>query len=204
VNLTALLEEWAAKYEVETVLERAVGPGAAPACARLAAQGKHVVAVVDDASGVQGMRGAYGPATDVRTAGAGGELPKSDLVVVHGERLAGDWRASLVELGALTSKILVLAVDNPRAWPVRARSLAARFGGANGSAGADGVWGRTEALAPVLWAIGRVREHAYLETPPLGVRVPKLASRVAPLHAFVVDVTPRTPQARRKLRLRTA
>ena len=70
--------------------------------------------------------------------------------------------------------------------------------------GAHAPDGRTEALAPVLWEIGRVREHMFLEVPPLGLRAPRLVRRVAPQHAFVIDVTPRTPQARRRLRLETA
>jgi hypothetical protein len=47
-------------------------------------------------------------------------------------------------------------------------------------------WGATSALAPVLWEIGRVREHEPIQGDG---------------HAFVVDVTPRTPQARRRLRV---
>jgi hypothetical protein len=204
VNLAALLEAWVAKYDVETVLERIVGPGASPACAALAARGKRVVAVVDDRSSASGVRAAYGASAEVRVAGGDpAELPKSDLVLVHGARIEGDWRAALTELGAHATKLVVVVVENPGAWPARARSLLARVTGENG-AGHDPAsegWGRTAALAPVLWAIGRVRDHAYLDVPPLGVRAPRLAARVAPLHAFVVDVTPRTPQARRKLRL---
>jgi hypothetical protein len=75
----------------------------------------------------------------------------------------------------------------------------------------------TLSLAPVLWELGRVREHEYLVIPralemlnrltddaassavlrgPLGAMV----RRTAMLHAFVVDLAPRTPQARRRLR----
>jgi hypothetical protein len=75
----------------------------------------------------------------------------------------------------------------------------------------------TVRLAPSLWSAGRVRDHAFLAT-PAAVRMavaawrrsavagvfhapaPALIRRASPLHAFVVDTTPRTPQARRHLR----
>jgi hypothetical protein len=215
VNFEALLDEWAAKYDARTAIERIIGPKASPACAALVVRGGIVVAVVDDAASAGHVREAYGAKADVRVAtpsrrGAriglhsardDAELPKCDLVVVHGEALAGDWRGSLLALGKLAVKLVVVGVENPGAWQAEARSLFARVaGGMNGGSG----WGRTEALAPVLWEIGRVREHAFLDVPRLATRVPRLARRVAPLHAFVIDVTPRSPQARRRLRLETA
>jgi hypothetical protein len=75
----------------------------------------------------------------------------------------------------------------------------------------------TNALAPALWSVGRVRDHAFLAI-PAAVRVAMAAwqrsavadvlhapaswvvRQASPLHAFVVDTTPRTPQARRHLR----
>lgn len=66
----------------------------------------------------------------------------------------------------------------------------------------------TAHLAGVLWQLGRVREHAYLGLPRLVgssrvVHVPAgaLVRKTARLHAFVVDMSPRTPQARRRLRV---
>jgi hypothetical protein len=202
VSFGALLDEWAAKYDVRTALERVIGRSEPPSCAALVARGVTVAAIVDDAAGADHVRAAYGAKTDVRIAGrTDAEPAKSDLVVVHGEAPEGDWRAALLALGAHAAKLVVVGVENPGTWRAEARSLLARVSGrVNGGSG----WGRTEALAPVLWEIGRVREHVFLDVPPLGLRAPKLVRRVAPLHAFVVDVTPRTPQARRRLRLETA
>jgi hypothetical protein len=206
VNLASLLEEWAAKFDVQTVLERAVG-NAAPACVALAARGARVVAVVDDPSGIGRARAAYGPDADVRVAGAvegdgGADLPRSDLVVVHGAAPGSDWREALRAFGKHAAKLVVVEAENPGTWKAELTSRWARLRGGEAD-GADG-WGRTDALAPVLWEMGRVREHAFLDVPPVGVGRPGLARRVAPAHAFVVDVTPRSPQARRRLRLETA
>ena len=161
-----------------------------------------MVAVVDDAASAEQVWAAYGAKADVRIVGKNdADLPKSDLVVVHGDAPGSDWRTPLLALGKLAVKLVVVGVENPGAWRAEARSLFARVaGGVNGGSG----WGRTEALAPVLWEIGRVREHAFLDVPRLATRAPRLARRVAPRHAFVVDVTPRSPQARRRLRLETA
>jgi hypothetical protein len=201
---------------VQTVLERIVGRGA-PACAALAAQGKEIVTVIDpDASGER-VKAVYGLKADVRVAGNDDVvLPKSDLVLVHGGAPL-DWQSTLTGLSKHATKLFIVALDNPLAWPAQARSLAERFGitravpgrATTGSAGRSG-WGRTADLAPVLWEIGRVREHAFLDVPPLGARSAGLVGlghvgpRLAPRHAFVVDVTPRTPQARRRLRLGAA
>jgi hypothetical protein len=203
MDLETLLELWATKYEVGSVLERAVGRGTPLACAGLAARGTSMVVVVDDTADAGRVQAAYGAKADAKVAGKDdADLPKSDLVLVHGGPLEGasNWPETLTALGKHATKLIVVAVDNPGAWSAQARALMARVThGPNGHGG----WGRTDALAPVLWALGRVREHAFLDVPPLGVRSPKLASRVAPRHAFVVDVTPRSPQARRRLRLST-
>jgi hypothetical protein len=213
-NLAALLARWAGSggtYEVATVLERVVGRRTPPACAGLAAEGKTIVTIVDANASSERVRTAYGQKADVRVAGNDDvTLPKCDLVVIHGGQPDGDWRASILALGKYALKAVVVCVVNPGTWRAEASSLLARARARAGStppdAGEtrDADWGATRALAPLLWEIGRVREHAFLEIPALGLRAPKLASRLAPLHAFVIDVTPRTPQARRRLRLETA
>jgi hypothetical protein len=205
VNLDGLLELWAGaagKYEVQTVLERAVGRTTPPACAALVAQGKSIVTIVDANASGERVRAAYGQRADVRVAGNDDvELPRSDLVLIHGGRPEGDWQDALAKLAKYAAKLVVVAADNPHLWSVRARSLFARMtGDGNGESGRP-AWGTTAELAPALWEIGRVREHAFLDAPPLGERSARLLSSVAPRHAFVVDVTPRTPQARRRLRL---
>jgi hypothetical protein len=124
----------------------------------------------------------------------------ADLVVwgIETHRTA-DWPEGLRAAAARAKRALVVVVRN-----------AERLG-ANGEA-----FGTLE-IAPVLWGLGRVRDHAYLALPKalgaaLSVRfafaptdvlhapVPALVRRTARLHGFVVDITPRTPQARRRLR----
>jgi len=165
VNLETVLVDWVAKYGVETVLERVVGHGPS-ACDPLATRGKRVVVARDD--------------RPLETA-------MFDLVVVHGDEEpdAGEWRARLVGLAKRASKLFVVETRNPRP-PSR---IARLIGASNGAA----PWGSTAALAPVLWDIGRVREHVFLGAAS--------DARSAPRHAFAIDVTPRTPQARRKVRL---
>jgi hypothetical protein len=117
------------------------------------------------------------------------DVPPRDLVVIRGvlER-ADDWRRVLRELSPLAQKLLVVVLQNPAPWEWILRWH---------PDGEDGDPRRTAAVAPVLWELGRVREHAYLALP---ARVPaRLAARLAPLHAFAVDTAPRNPQARRRL-----
>jgi hypothetical protein len=86
-------------------------------------------------------------------------------------------------------------VQNPeRLWPPRLRGAAS-----------------LAELAGVLWQAGRVRERAYLGVSRLSaggrgeqpsfVPVSILTRRTARLQAFTVDTMPRTPQARRRLRM---
>ncbi len=216
-NLATLLDRWAFRVEAQTILERIVGRATAPACAALVAQGKAIVTVVDpDASGER-VRAVYGVKADVRVAGNDDVvLPKSDLVVLHGGKPL-DCLSTLASLGKLATMALIVVTENPDAWSARARVLLGRLRSANGANGAahpanaaDAAlrsgWGRTSELAPVLWAIGRVRDHEFLDVPPLAAGSPSLVRfgpRLAGHHAFVVDVTPRSPQARRRLRLGT-
>ncbi len=131
---------------------------------------------------------------------------RADLVVSLGVTTGGgEWRGRLRELAGRAAKVLVVVVRNPD-----------RVGSRGSREGSE-----TLDLAGVLWELGRVREHAYLVLPravevlaavqgrllspdvaaaPVGV----LVRRTARLHAFVVDTAPRTPQARRRLRLADA
>ncbi len=163
MKLAAVVASWAAKYDVESVLEYVVGPGSS-ACDALATRGVRVMTCRD------GER-----APEVR----------ADLVVVHGRAPdARAWRQWLAEVSKHASKLVIVATPDPgQSSPARLRRMANAVLGRSDEAP---EWGTTSALAPVLWEIGRVREHERLE---------------GKAHAFVVDVTPRTPQARRKLRL---
>jgi hypothetical protein len=130
-------------------------------------------------------------------------LPEVDLVIsFDAPRCIPEWRQYLAVLARAARKVLVVIVRNPE-----------RILGRAVHPSHD-----TRELTRVLWGVGRVREHAYLGVPswvfalqhsrgagatqdvvqsPAGVAV----RLVAPLHAFVVDTSPRTPQARRRLGL---
>jgi hypothetical protein len=112
-------------------------------------------------------------------------LGPCDVVVSHAPPHADEatWAAELRAAAALATKILVVFAPNPR------RLLG------------HGV--ATTEIAPVLWELGRVREHLFLDAPPaletaLDMAPEKLRERLARSHAFVVDRTPRTPQERRR------
>jgi hypothetical protein len=131
-------------------------------------------------------------------------LPAADMVVsFDAPPYVHDWQRYIAHLAGTAGKVLVVVVRNPQRL---------QFAGVRAHPGRE-----TLVLAPVLWAAGRVREHAYLGVPrvvsflanarrkrapvdvvqgPVGAGV----RRTAALHAFVVDTAPRTPQARRRLR----
>jgi hypothetical protein len=120
-------------------------------------------------------------------------LEPSDLVIVRsGRALAGSWRDELRTLGRLARKLLVVVTSNPDRAGFRA-------GQALGLGPPDGEMARTELIAPVLWELGRVRDHVYLDSPRWADATSRLGRRLARLHAFAVDMRPRTPQARRRL-----
>jgi len=182
VNATELLIAWAAKHEVESVLERMSGD-ARPLCGAIASAGARMSVLVDNEDLAHAVRGGY-DACDARLASRPGELAKHDLVVLHGCRIR---EAEIVVLAKLAVKLVVVIAPNPGALAARVRGT--------------GVWGATESLAPVLWSLGRVREHVFVDFPALAAGIPRLLRALARSHVFVVDVTPRSPQARRKLRL---
>jgi hypothetical protein len=128
-----------------------------------------------------------------------GALPQADMVVsFDAPRCVPEWQDYVVAVARAARKVLVMVLPNPD----RLLSAASHPGD------------QASAIVRVLWSVGRVREHVYLGVPswllalhcapaqsvvqsPTGVAV-RLA---APLHAFVVDTSPRTPQARRRLGL---
>lgn len=163
MNLSSLVATWAVKYDVESALEHVNGQEPS-ACDALATRGVRVTTCRD-----------------------GERVPdvQADLVVVHGAAPGlPAWREWLVEASKRASKLVIVAAPDPERSPhARLRRILNR---ALGLPGETPSWGATSALAPVLWEIGRVREHEPIQ---------------GDAHAFVVDVTPRTPQARRRLRV---
>ena len=121
---------------------------------------------------------AAGFAAEMLGAGA---TEKRDVVLV--EVAPGDDEAELTRLAGLATKALVAVTPNTR----RVLGLPA-----------------ARTVIPLLWRIGRVRERATLGDGgfALGLLPSAVRARLSPGEAFFVDVSPRTPQARRKL-LRT-
>ncbi len=151
---------------------------------------------------VDGVRRAVGAEStwDASPGAPPVERREADLVVWCAARGAPTVDVPIAGLARAARKALVLVVRNPE------------------RVGHRGEGGATVDLAPELWSVGRVREHVYLPVPrwaaalaavsrgvaPADVApapVSALLRRLAPLHAFVVDTTPRTPQARRHLRV---
>jgi hypothetical protein len=243
-----LLGKWAEQYGVESALEGPLDGTAGVRgvhCVGLARAGVRVVAAVADEGSAEVARAVYegvapGRTVDVRVADSArlAELPASDLVLVYqGLPFADDWRSYLRAMAKLARTVLVVATPNPENWGLVAVRVLRR-------AGTPEPW-RTEALAPVLWEIGRVREHVYFDAPWWPARPPgsetvrsskyvygavrwpyfggagwadelepalrrhpafeesraAVLRRAAHLHAFVVDLRPRTIQARRRLAL---
>lgn len=155
----------------------------------------------DDALGVRaGYARASLDAPEIRVISEPlglGALPQVDMVVsFDARRFVPQWQDYVSALARAARKVLVVVLPNPNRLLSRGSPLGSK----------------TSDLAQVLWSLGRVREHAYLGAAswvlalqgapaqsivqsPAGVTV-RLA---APLHAFVVDTAPRTPQARRRL-----
>jgi hypothetical protein len=137
---------------------------------------------------------------------AAGALPQADLVVsFDAPASVHAWQDYLTALAHCARKALVVVVRNPD------RPLN----------GASHPGCATHVLGQVLWKVGRVREHAYLGVPRWVLALPggraqsfdegiaqgpagRAVRLAAPLHAFVVDTSPRTPQARRRLGLAAA
>ena len=114
------------------------------------------------------------------------ELEPADLVVVrHDLWRAGEWPGDLRAVGRLARTVLVVVTLNP-AFVAGRLVRHERVPG-------------TEVLAPLLWDLGRVRDHVYLDAPAWAQAMPRLLVRLARRHAFAVDMRPRTPQARRRL-----
>jgi hypothetical protein len=97
---------------------------------------------------------------------------EGELIVVHA---GADFRRELAVAAKSAGRLVIVVVENRV---------------------------RNEEIAPFLWSLGRVREHVafgfafeVLEHAPLFV-----TKRAARYRAYAIDVTPRTPQARRRLK----
>jgi len=163
-----LVDEWAREYGVTSALEGPVDGMAGIRgvhCVGLARRGVRVVSAAPNEACANASRAVYAAAAprgdvDVRVVDAASvsELPPSDLVLVyHALPFVDDWSGYLRALGKLARKVLIVATCNPANWGFTAVSLLGRVQ-------APEVW-KTETLAPALWELGRVREHAYFDAP---------------------------------------
>lgn len=273
------MEEWAARYQIESLLEGPFdGMAGVPGVhgVGLARKGISVTSVVDSLPQVSVTRAIYDAAgaksANVVALGERGaedlaSLPKADMVLVyHAFAFVPDWREHLRLMAKHARKLFVVAVCNPENWGVTFVRMLAKARGVRGPISPES-W-HTDQLAPVLWEVGRVKEHQYFDCPwwpdlpvspgqSLADRLKKLIvadrdadslmkreggelaqkyvfnrekwpyfggpgwadelspglsrhptfenaptalrAKTAHLHAFVVDVSPRTPRARRKL-----
>jgi hypothetical protein len=201
-----------AQYGVRSVLEGPVdgtsGQGGAYS-ALLSARGVAVTVAVSTVDEEAAVRIEYsGMALDVPEIRcipdplAKGALPQADMVVsFDAPPSIPAWPEYVAVLARAARKVLIVLVRNPD------RVLS----------GASHPGRQTRGLAHVLWSVGRVREHVYLDVPswvtalyrarrrPLQEGIDSLAGApvvlTAALHAFVLDTAPRTPQARRRLGL---
>jgi hypothetical protein len=147
---------------------------------------------------VGAWKSAYGLSTAYAEPGEGSEAlaaagfdvaapfegaPSRDVAVVEGA-IGDDWGDRAARAAALCSKAVVVVTPAGRAPGARP----------------------IEAIAPHLWRLGRVREReAYDFAVPFADVLPtSVRRRLARHEAFLVDIAPRTPQARLRRRLRQA
>ncbi len=220
-----LLDAWARQFDVASMLEGPVDGILGPAGVHgvvLARRGVKVVAAVPSEAHAANVREIYAreaTSGDVVVAGEAdiATLPRSDMVLSYEALdLARDWRPYLAELATLARSVLVVVVRNPEHWNVKAVSTLSRLRGLDSGRRGSEESRRTEVLAPELWRVGRVRTHEYFAGeekvdhvasvlaahPLLAGVLPKVRKMTASLHAFVVDMRPRTPRERRRLALR--
>jgi hypothetical protein len=170
-----LLDAWADRYGIESVLEGPVdGMAGVPGVhgVGLARRGVPVVAVVPSEEQAAVTRAIYarcgaGGSAEVRVATDAADtsrLPRADLVIAyHALSFVGDWRAHLASVARLAKKLVVVTTCNPDNWGV---AILRDVGRLRGIAGLEPppFW-RTDTLAPELWRLGRVREHEYFDCP---------------------------------------
>ncbi len=169
------LDAWATEYGAETALEGPVDGMAGISGVHLAGLARRGLRVTSASLTSEKARlagevyaSAGGPVSDVRVVAdpmrAADELPPADLVLAyHALPLVDDWRAYLRVLARLARKVLVVTVCNPDNWGVAMIRAAGRLRGRR-DLEAPESW-RTDALAPELWSLGRVREHVYFDAP---------------------------------------
>jgi len=165
-----LLEDWAASFGVETFLEGPVDGMAGVAGVHgvgLARRGIQVTSAVPTEDHARVARGIYarvGAPSNVVVEEDLDALPRADMVVCyHALSFVDDWRGYLKKVATRAKKVLVVTVCNPDNWGVAVIRGLGRLRRAP-DVEAPESW-RTDVLAPELWSLGRVREHAYFDCP---------------------------------------
>ncbi len=163
---------WAEQYEVRTLLEGPIdgmaGVGGVHGVG-LARSGIEVVSAVPTPAHADVARGVYARADAKASVVVAGydeieKLPLSDMVLCyHAFELVPDWRMHLRRVAKLARKVLVVTVCNPDNWGVALIRSIARLRGVRGMEAPE-AW-RKDVLAPELWSLGRVKEHAYFDCP---------------------------------------
>lgn len=165
------LDDLAAEYGVESFLEGPIDGMAGVAGVHgvgLAKRAIHVTSAVPSEAHADVARGIYetcNAKVHVIVAGEAdvAKLPRADMVVCyHALSSVDDWRAYLASVAALAKKVLVVTVCNPDNWGV---AMIRGFARLRGKDLAPPESWRTDVLAPELWKLGRVRDHAYFDCP---------------------------------------
>lgn len=168
------LEAWAASYEVESFLEGPVDGMAGIAGVHGAGLARLGISVVSahrfekTATRAREIYAAAAPNATVEFPVLASErdvasLPRADMVVCyHAVPFVDDPKAFLEALAKLSRKVLVVTVCNPDNWGV---SLVRGLGRLRGLSIEPPPIRNTKVLAPMLWKLGRVREHVYFDAP---------------------------------------
>lgn len=174
VRIYELMDRWATEYGIESALEGPFdGMAGVPGVhlVGLARRGTSVVSVLrtraqaDIAKAI--YRSAGGDSGTVLVADSAAplrDLPRADMVLsYHALELVEDWREYLAALSAVARKVLVVAVRNPRNWGVVLERGVRELPGLERFQPPE-TW-YMDTVAPVLWELGRVREHVYFDSP---------------------------------------
>jgi hypothetical protein len=168
------MESWAARYGVESLLEGPVdgmaGIGGVHGVG-YARRGLPVVSAHLSAASAERARDIYSAAAPNATVEFPvlpsvrfiSSLPAADMVVCyHAVAFIDDAREFLAALAGRARKVMVVTVCNPGNWGV---SLLQGLGRLRGLSIAPPPLWHTSVLAPMLWELGRVREHVYFDVP---------------------------------------
>jgi hypothetical protein len=168
------MEAWAPCYGVESLLEGPVDGMAGIAGVHGVGYARRGIPVVSahlfarSAARAREVYSAVAPKADVEfpvlaTVRDIPSLPQADMVVCyHAVPFVDDARAFLEALAERARKVLIVTVCNPDNWGV---SLVRALGRLRGVSIAPPALWHTRVLAPMLWELGRVREHVYFDAP---------------------------------------